>query len=60
MKYKLFLPLIAWVVPTVVISLIMFKLDAPLTEAQNYGFITLLVSACITYGVGIRQALKEK
>lgn len=60
MKLKYFIPLITWVVPTIVISLIMFKLDAPLTPTQNIGFAALLVSACITYGVGIKLVLKEK
>jgi len=60
MKFKYLLPLIGWIVPTVVISVIMFKVDAPLTEAQLYGFIALLISACITYYVGIRQVLRDK
>lgn len=54
------LPLIGWILPTVIISIIMFKVDAPLTQAQSYGFIALLVSACITYYVGVRQAVKDK
>jgi len=60
MKIKYLVPLITWIVPTVVISIIMFKLDAPLTEAQNLGFIALLTSACITYVVGVKLVLKDK
>jgi hypothetical protein len=60
MKFKYMLPLITWIVPTVVISIIMFKVDAPLTKAQSYGFIALLISACITYYVGVWQVLKDK
>lgn len=60
MKLKYLLPLITWIVPTVIISLIMFNVDAPLTQAQNYGFIALLISACITYYLGIRQVMKDK
>ena len=60
MKFKYILPLITWVVPTAVISAIMFKLDAPLTDTQFVGFIALLVSACITYVVGIRLVLKDR
>jgi hypothetical protein len=60
MKLKYILPLIGWLVPTVIISVIMFKVDAPLTEAQLVGFIALLASACITYVVGIKVVLKDK
>ncbi len=60
MKFKYWLPLIGWIVPTIIISLIMFRVDAPLTDAQSKGFIALLVSACITYYVGIRQVLQDK
>lgn len=60
MKLKYWLPLIGWVVPTIIISLIMFRLDAPLTQAQNYGFVALLISACITYYIGIRQVRNDK
>lgn len=60
MKFKYLIPLLTWLIPTVVISLVMFKLDAPLTEAQNYGFIALLVSACITYYTGIKLTLNDK
>ncbi len=60
MKFKHVVPLITWVVPTVVISSIMFKLDAPLTPTQNIGFIALIVSACITYFVGVKLAMKKE
>lgn len=60
MKFKFLLPLIGWLVPTIIISLIMFKYDAPLTQAQYIGFTALLVSACVTYYIGIRQVLKGK
>jgi ABC-type transporter Mla maintaining outer membrane lipid asymmetry permease subunit MlaE len=52
--------MITWVIPTILISLIMFKVDAPLTQAQNIGFAALLISACVTYIVGIQLALKDK
>jgi hypothetical protein len=60
MKTKFFLPLIGWLVPTVIISLIMFKYDAPLTQAQYIGFTALLISACITYITGIKLVQKDK
>ena len=60
MKFNYLLPLIGWIVPTVIISVIMFKIDAPLTRAQLIGFIALLISACATYVVGIRLVMKDK
>lgn len=60
MKIKYLLPLLGWLIPTIVISLIMFKYDAPLTQSQYIGFTALLVSACITYIAGIKLVLKEK
>ncbi|MCB0502931.1 MAG: hypothetical protein KDD32_09610 [Bacteroidetes bacterium] len=60
MKIKYLLPMITWVIPTIIISLIMFKLDAPLTPTQNIGFAALLISACITYVVGIRIVMNDK
>lgn len=60
MKTKYLLPLIGWLVPTLIISLLMFKYDAPLTQAQYIGFTALLLSACITYIVGIRVVLQDK
>lgn len=60
MKVKHLVPLIGWLVPTIIISLIMFKYDAPLTQSQYIGFSALLISACITYIAGIKLVLKEK
>ncbi|HUM52450.1 MAG TPA: hypothetical protein PK431_11565, partial [Chitinophagales bacterium] len=60
MKFKYLLPLLAWIIPTVIISLIMFKYDAPLTNSQYIGFTALLISACITYITGIRLVQKDK
>lgn len=60
MKTKYLLPLLGWLIPTIIISLIMFKYDAPLTQSQYIGFTALLVSACITYFAGIKVVLKDK
>ena len=60
MKFKYLLPLLAWIIPTVIISLLMFKYDAPLTNAQYIGFTALLISACLTYITGIRIVQKDK
>ncbi len=60
MKIKYLTPLITWLLPTILISLIMFKVDAPLTKTQNIGFAALLISACVTYIIGVQLALKDK
>ncbi|HPA34896.1 MAG TPA: hypothetical protein PLA16_00905 [Chitinophagales bacterium] len=60
MKFKYLLPLLGWLIPTVIISLILFKYDAPLTSTQYMGFTALLVSACITYWTGVSLVLKDK
>lgn len=60
MKIKFIIPLLAWLIPTIITSIILFKVDAPLTKMQFSGFVTLLISACITYIVGIKLVLKEK
>lgn len=60
MKFKYVLPLLAWIIPTVIISLIMFKFDAPLTNSQYIGFTALLISACLTYLTGIKIVQKDK
>jgi hypothetical protein len=60
MKSKYLFPLIGWIVPTVIISLVMFKYDAPLTTSQYIGFTALLISACITYIVGVKVVVKDK
>lgn len=59
MKFKYIAPLLIWLIPTVVISLILFKYDAPLTNTQYIGFTALLISACITYITGIRLVQKD-
>jgi hypothetical protein len=60
MKFKYFLPLITWLLPTIIISAIMFKVDAPLTDAQFGGFVALLISACVTYYLGLKVMQKDK
>jgi hypothetical protein len=60
MKFKYLLPLLGWLIPTVIISLVMFRFDAPLTTSQYIGFTALLISACVTYLTGIRLVQKDK
>lgn len=60
MKFKYLIPLFVWLLPTVIISLLLFKYDAPLTQTQNIGFTALLISACATYITGILLVQKDK
>ncbi|MBA7515876.1 hypothetical protein ES705_07921 [subsurface metagenome] len=58
-KFKQFIPLITFVVPSIIISIIMFVLMK--TEwTMIVGFVVLLLSACFTYFMGIRGVLKEQ
>ena len=59
MKLRHFLPLVGFVVPTVVIGygfVIPRSCIAGVNEL-TIGFATTIVGACITYVIGIRQAL---
>ncbi len=60
MKYtiKHFKALLIFVVPTLIITAVLFTLEPP-TTAIFIGFIVLFVGACLTYFLGIRGVLKE-
>lgn len=59
MKFKYFAPLIAFAVPTVVITAVMFAL-APPHISQRIGFLFLMAGACGSYYLGIRSVLTDK
>lgn len=59
LKMKYFIPLITFVIPTIVITIVLFIIDTP-TLTIIIGFIVLLVAACLTYYLGIRAVLNEK
>lgn len=59
MELKHFYPLILFIVPTIIISIVLFVfVEAPGT-ATLIGFVILLVAACGTYYLGIWGALKD-
>jgi len=59
LKLKHFHSLFLFVVPSIIISVILFIVEPPSTTIL-IGFIVLLVTACGTYYLGIRGVLKEK
>jgi hypothetical protein len=58
-KMKNYIPLITFVIPTIIITIILFIIDTP-SLTIIIGFIILLVAACLTYYLGIRTVLNEK
>jgi hypothetical protein len=59
MTLKYFYPLFLLIVPTIVISTIMFMLDAPPPPSQLIGFYVLLLFTCVTYWVGIWSVMED-
>lgn len=62
MKLRHFYPLLGFVVPTVVIG---YGLVIPNSciaglNSQSVGFATTVVGACVTYWVGVRDALRRQ
>jgi len=58
LKLKHFYSLFLFIVPTIIITIILFTLEPPTTTIL-IGFIVLLIAACGTYYLGIRSVLKE-
>jgi hypothetical protein len=59
MKFKFFVPLIGFIVPTIVITLILFTLEPP-HISQRIGFIFLVLGACGSYYLGVKNVLDDK
>jgi|MudIll2142460700_1097286.scaffolds.fasta_scaffold1935498_1 hypothetical protein len=59
MKLKYFYHLFLLIIPALVISTVMFILDAPPPPIQLAGFYILLFFTCITYWMGIRSVIKD-
>ena len=53
------MPLITFVVPSIIISIILFVLMPP-HWSMILGFVVLLVMASFSYFMGIKGVLKEK
>jgi hypothetical protein len=60
MKPKYHLPLLGFLVPTLVISTLMFVFKACPPMDQLLGFYATVIGATITYYAGIRVVLKDK
>jgi hypothetical protein len=58
MKFKFFVPLIGFIVPTILITLILFTLEPP-HISQRIGFIFLVLGACGSYYLGIKSVLAD-
>jgi hypothetical protein len=58
MKFKFFIPLIAFTVPTLVITAVMFTL-APPHISQKIGFGFLMIGVCGTYYMGVKSVLAD-
>ena len=58
LKFKYFHSLLLFVIPTIIITIILFTLEPP-SPAILIGFCVLLVAAIGTYYLGIRSVLKE-
>jgi|GEM_PF-2462203 len=59
MKFKYFIPLISFMIPTIVISTILFVIDAPPPPVQLGGFIVLLIAVCGTYYLGLKKVFDD-
>ncbi|HOS96023.1 MAG TPA: hypothetical protein PLR71_01035 [Deltaproteobacteria bacterium] len=60
MKLRYHLPLIGFLVPTLVISTLMFIYRERPPMDQLIGFYVCVIGATITYYVGIHTVLKDK
>lgn len=59
LKFKYFIPLVLFIIPTIIITTLLFIFDAPPSPAQLIGFIILLIAACITYYMGLKRLLDD-
>ncbi len=60
MKFKFFVPLITFIIPTIVITTILFMVTEPPPPIQLVGLVILLISACATYVMGINTVVKDQ
>jgi len=58
LKFKYFVPLITLIVPTLIITAILFTIDPP-SFLTIGGFVILIISTCGTYFMGIKAVLKD-
>ena len=55
MKFKYFVPLITFIVPTIIITTLLFWFTEPPPPIQLIGLVILLIAACGTYVMGINE-----
>jgi hypothetical protein len=60
MKFKLFMPLLTFIIPTIIITAALFYFTEPPPPIQLGGLVLLLVGACGTYYMGIKKAIEDK
>ena len=54
------MPLITFVVPSIIISVLLFTLTELVLWAMIVGFVVLLIMASFSYYMGIKGVLKEQ
>lgn len=60
MKFKFFVPLITFIIPTIIITTVLFVVTEPPPPIQLVGLIILLISACVTYVLGVKSVIKDQ
>ena len=58
LKFKYFIPLIMFVVPTLIITAFVFSIEAPGTLTL-LGYANLIISVIVTYYLGLRSVIKD-
>lgn len=59
LKLHYFVPLVLFIIPTIIISAVLFTFEPPST-LTFIGFIALVVSAAGVYYMGIKRVLETK
>ncbi len=59
MKFKYIVPLITFLIPTIIITAFLFYHDPPAPILMG-GFVLLLIGVCGSYFMGIQKVLKDK
>ena len=60
MKFKLFIPLLIFLISTIILSAVLFILTEPPPPILLGGLVVLLIGASFSYYSGVKAALEEK
>ena len=60
MKFKLFVPLLIFLISTIILSAVLFILTEPPPPILLGGLVVLLIGASFSYYSGVKAALEEK